>query len=254
MLSNHSMKFKVLACEVFTRELEQLSKDCAHQLDITYLPKGLHDLGQDKMLARMQAEVDAVPAQAFDAILLVYGLCNNGISGLKANNTKLVVPRAHDCITLFLGGRAEYKQEFDNNPGTYYRTTGWIEHESADGAGDETIQQKLGLFMAYEELVEKYGEDNAKYIQETMGSGVEHYSRLAFIQMGVDGEEPFIEQSRKEAEEKEWTFDLVKGSLTLLQRLTRGDWDDDFLIVEPGRSISPTHDDGVVRTSDGPDA
>ena len=53
------MTFKVLACEVFTREMEALSKKCPHELDVSYLPKGLHDLGHEKMLARMQATAPA---------------------------------------------------------------------------------------------------------------------------------------------------------------------------------------------------
>jgi hypothetical protein len=244
------MKFKVLACEVFTREIQFLAKHCVNKVDISFLPKGLHDLGQEKMLARMQEQVDAASGKGFDAILLVYGLCNNGISGLTARDTQLVIPRAHDCITLFLGGRAEYKEQFEGQPGTYYRTTGWIEHESPDGAGDETIQQKLGLFMAYEELVEKYGEDNAKYIQETMGSGVQHYSRLAFIEMGVDGEQPFIEKSRAEAEQKEWNFEIVRGSMTLLRKLIDAEWDSDFLVIPPGETVIASPDDEVVRTVD----
>ena len=241
------MKFKVLACEVFTREINTLAKNCANDLKIEFLPKGLHDLGQEKMLARLQEQVDAASDKGFDAILMVYGLCNNGISGLTARDTRLVIPKAHDCITLFLGGRKEYREQFEGHPGTYYRTTGWIEHESPDGAGDETIQQKLGLFMAYEELVEKYGEDNAKYIQETMGSGVQHYSRLAFIEMGVPGEEPFIDQSRQEAEEKGWNFELVHGSMKLLQKLLAGDWDDDFMVLDPGKTAVASHDEDVIR-------
>lgn len=240
------MKFKVLCCEVFTRELESIAAVCPNSLDIEFLPKGLHDLGQEKMLARMQKVVDESSGKGFDAILLVYGLCNNGTSGLVARDTTLVLPRAHDCITLFLGGRTKYTEQFNSHPGTYYRTTGWIEHESADGAGDETIQQKLGLFMKYEELVEKYGEDNAKYIQETMGSGVEHYDRIAFIRMGVPGEGPFIEQSKQEAVEKGWQFELVEGSMTLLERLAAGVWNADFLIVDPGQAIKPSHNDDVV--------
>ena len=243
------MKFKVLCCEVFTRELEALSVECPHELDVELLPKGLHDLGQEKMLARMQEQVDAASGKGYDAILLVYGLCNNGTSGLLARDTKLVIPRAHDCITLFLGGRDVYSRQFESHPGTYYRTTGWIEHDSADGAGDETIQQKLGLFMQYEELVEKYGEDNAKYIQETMGDGVENYDRLAFIRMGVGGEDEFIDMARKEAEEKEWAFELIEGSMLLLRKLVSGEWDDDMLVVEPGDAIKASHTPGIVDSS-----
>ena len=240
------MKFKVLCCEVFTRELNALSATCPHDLDLELLPKGLHDLGQEKMLARMQEEVDGASGQGYDAILLVYGLCNNGTSGLVARDTKLVIPRAHDCITLFLGGRDEYLKQFESRPGTYYRTTGWIEHDNSDGVDDETIQQKLGLFMQYEELVEKYGEDNAKYIQETMGNGVENYDRLAFIRMGIDGEDEFLDMARAEAEEKGLGFELIEGSMLLLNKLVNGEWDQDVLVVEPGQSIKATHTSDII--------
>jgi len=242
------VQYKVLCCEVFTRELKHLAEKVQYELDIEYLPKGLHDLGQEKMLARMQEAVDAASGRGFDAILLVYGLCNNGINGLVARDTPIVVPRAHDCITLFLGGRGIYAREFESRPGTYYRTTGWIEHESAEGAGDETIQQKLGLFMKYEELVEKYGEDNARYIQETMGSGVQHYDRLGFIRMGVAGEEEFQETARKEALEKGWAFEVIEGSMNILLKLVSGQWDEDFLILEPGRAVRACYTDAVIES------
>ena len=39
-------------------------------------------------------------------ILLGYGLCGNGLDGLSARHTRLVLPRAHDCIGLLMGGTA----------------------------------------------------------------------------------------------------------------------------------------------------
>lgn len=243
------MRLKVLCCEVFTREIDALSKNCANSLDVELLPKGLHDLGQEKMTARLQAEIDRFSGCGFDAIIMVYGLCNNGIAGLTARDTRIVVPRAHDCITLFMGSRELYQKQFEGRPGTYYRTTGWIEHESPDGAGDETVQQKLGLFMQFEELVEKYGEENARYIQETMGSGVQHYDRLAFIRMGVEGEQRFADMARQEAREKGWSFELIEGSMRLLKQLVDGQWDEDFLVLEPGSSVRPTYKNDVISAA-----
>jgi hypothetical protein len=243
------MHFKVLCCEVFTREICLVAADSPHTCDIEFLPKGLHDLGQTKMVARMQERVDAAQGRGYDAILLVYGLCNNGIVGLRSNDTRLVVPRAHDCISLFLGGRRPYAEYHSAHPGTYFRTTGWIEHSDSNGANDVTVQQKLGLFLQYEELVAKYGEDNAKYIQETMGNGLANYDTLAFIKMGLSCEAPFMEQSRREAGEKGWKYVELEGSMRLLQRLMAGDWSDDFLIVEPGKSVAPSYRDDVIKTA-----
>ena len=240
------MRLKILCCEVFFRELCHLVAVTPHRCDVEFLPKGLHDLGTEKMLARMQERVDAVPAGTYDAIVLVYGLCNNGVAGLAARHTPLVIPKAHDCITLFMGNRAQYREYFNAHPGTYYRTTGWLERGDGSGAGEETISQKLGLFMQYEELVRKYGEENAQYIREVMGDGLTNYDRLTFIRMGLDGEDAFRDQTRKEAAERGWAFDEVPGDLGLLRRLVNGAWDADFVTVAPGQRLRPTHDDDVL--------
>jgi hypothetical protein len=238
---------RVLCCEVLFREVCALAACSKHTLDIVFLPKGLHDLGHERMLARIQQSVDDAPPGRYDAVILVYGLCNNGVVGLAARHTPLVVPKAHDCITLFLGGRRRYSEVFAANPGTYFKTTGWCERNDASGAGEATVPQRLGLFLKRKELVEKYGEENADYILETMGSGVEHYSRLAFIRMGIPGEVFFEELSRAEADGHGWTFEPIEGSMDLLARLLNGPWNDDFLVVPPGHSIAASYDDAVMR-------
>lgn len=245
------MRLKVLACEVFFREVCLLAADSPHTIDLAFLPKGLHDLGVERMVPRLQAEVDAVPAdKGYDATVLVYGLCNNGIVGLQARDTRLVVPRAHDCITLYMGDRQRYLDYFNAHPGTYYRTTGWLEHADSTGAGEESVSQKLGLAVQYEELVAKYGEENARYIMETMGDTLQNYDRLTYIHMGLPCEGPFIEDARREAAEKGWTFDRVEGSLDLLRKLIHGNWDDSFLILEPGQAVKATHDTDIIGQGD----
>ena len=240
------MKLKVLCCEVFFREVCHLASACPHTIDLEFLPKGLHDLGADRMVARLQEQVDTASEKGYDAIVLVYGLCNNGVTGLKARDTRLVIGRSHDCIGLFMGDRRRYLEYFNAYPGTYYRTTGWIEHADSGSAGEETISQKLGLAMQYDEMVRKYGEDNAQYIMETMGDQTPHYDRLTYIRMGLPCEDPFVEEAQREAEEKGWTFDEVKGSMRLLHKLIHGEWDDDFLVVEPGEAVQVTYDDGII--------
>jgi len=242
------MKLKIISCEILYRELCLLIAESPHTCDVEFLPKGLHDLGVDKMVPRLQARIDEADTGDYDAILLGYALCNNGVLGLSATRTPLVVPRAHDCIALFLGSRLRHREYSSRHPDTYYLTTGWIERNDASSAGDETIQQKLGLFMQYEELVEKYGEDNAGYIMETMGDATANYSRLAFIRMGLHCEEPFRQAAAQRAQQKGWTFEEVEGSLGLLRKLTNGNWDDDFLVLQPGETLQASYDDGVMRT------
>jgi len=241
------MRLKLICCEVFYREACLLIANSPHTCDVEFLPRGLHDLGSEKMLARLQERIDAAADGEHDAVLLAYGLCNNGVVGLKSPRHRIVIPRAHDCIALFMGDRREYLEYFNAHPGTWYRTTGWYERFDAAGAGDSTVTDTIGLFMQREELVKKYGEENADYILETMGNPLQHYDRLTFISMGLECEEPFRGKAREEAEEKGWTFEEVKGSMRLLRKLIHGEWDDDFLVLQPGETVCPSHDDGVIK-------
>lgn len=240
------MRLKLICCEIFFREACHLLAEAPHTCDVEYLPKGLHDLGTDKMRPRLQERIDEVPESRYEAILLGYGLCNNGLAGLTARHTKLVIPKAHDCIALFMGSRRRYLDYFNSHPGTYYRTTGWYERDDASGSGEETVSQKLGLFLKYEELAAKYGEDNARYIMETMGDSTAHYDRVAFISMGLACEAPFRQRAVEEAREKGWAFEEVTGSLEILRKLVYGEWDEDFVVVPPGQSLRPTHDEDVI--------
>ena len=61
-------------------------------------------------------------------ILLGYGRCSNGLAGLRAGRHRLVLPAVDDCISLLLGSRAPYLEQFTAQPGTYYYTRGWIEY------------------------------------------------------------------------------------------------------------------------------
>jgi len=76
-----------------------------NKIDIEFLPKGLHDIGQAGMSARLKEVLDAVDVSKYDAVLMGYALCSNGLVGLAPRSIPIVLPRAHDCITLFLAAR-----------------------------------------------------------------------------------------------------------------------------------------------------
>lgn len=237
---------KIICCEVFFRELSHLAARSDGRCDVEFLPKGLHDLGTERMRARLQARIDAV-GEDYDAILLVYGLCNNGLAGLRAGATPLVVPRAHDCIALFMGDRARYQAYFDAYPGTYYLTSGWIERDDPDGAGEPTVMQRLGMTQSFAQLVARYGEENARYIQETLGDSTPHYSRLAFIHMGLPWDDRFALEAAARARAKGWHFDSLRGRLDWLAALIAGPWDErDFLVAPPGHTLAPTHGPDII--------
>ena len=242
------MKLKLISCEIFFREMEFLLEQSPYEIDVEFLQKGLHDIPSDEMTRRIQAQVDTASKQNYDAILLGYGLCNNGLDGLVARNVQLVLPRAHDCITLFFGSRQRYKEYFDANPGTFFKTTGWIERdEIADELKQLSIPNQIGMDMSYEQLIEKYGEDNAEFLWEELCNTEKNYSQITFIEMGVEPDDSFENTAKQEAASKQWKFKKELGDLALLRGLLAGEWNSsDFLVVPPHHRITARHDELIV--------
>ena len=208
------MRLKLFACEIFRHEISLLMASTPHQVDVEFLPMQLHASGKVRMKNRLSEYLVAVEENLYDALLLAYGLCSGGIAGLVAGKIPLVVPRAHDCITLFLGSRQRYQDYFFANGGTYFMTTGWFEQDNA---------------LNYEPEMMPF------------------YNKLAFIEMGTEGGNDYEQRARQLAEERHWEYEKITGNLSLLQRLVNGDWNEDFLIVLPGQKIQMAYNDDVIE-------
>jgi hypothetical protein len=239
------MRLRLISCEIFYREMCWAASRSPNQVDLEFLPKGLHDLGAAAMRTRLQAAIDQADPERYEALLLGYGLCGNGLAGLEARSLPLIAPRAHDCITLFLGSRARYLEYFQQHPGTYFHTTGWIER--GRDVPQLSIQQRLGGGRSFQELAARYGEDNARYLMEQLGDYRRRYGRLAFIRTGLEPDDRFRRASLEEAERRGWRFEEIAGDLSLLRRLTDGPWDEeDFLRVPPGGRIAATYREDII--------
>jgi hypothetical protein len=238
-------RFKFIGCEIAFREVCLLAAQSRHIVDVEFLTKGLHDIDRGEMLSRLQARIDAVDVERYQAVLLGYARCSDGVAGLRAPAVPLVIPRAHDCITFFLGSKERYREYFDSHPGTYFRTSGWLEREFArETAG---VMAKLGLDKTYEDYVKEYGRENADFIWQSIGSWQENYTRVAYIDTGVATDLGYEDRTRAEATERGWAFDRLDGDLGLLRRLLDGDWsDEEFVIVPPRGEVASRNDDRIL--------
>jgi hypothetical protein len=238
--------YMLIACAVLYRECYYCAALSNNIIDIKLCEKGLHDIGAAKMSTRLQSEIDDIDPNNYDAILLAYGLCSNGTMGLRSK-IPIVLPRAHDCITLLMGSKEKYLQYFNQNTGTFYRSSGWIERETSSLDNPESTVSQMGI-STYQEYVEKYGEDNAKYLMEILGS-MAHYNKLAYIDTDVGNFQHYKNDVKKTAAEKGWKYEEVQGNIDLLLRLLNGEWDDnDFLVISPGSTSEPSHDESIIKS------
>jgi len=246
-----SMRLKCIACDVLARPVYLSAAQSPHIVDVTLERFGLH-LTPNKLRETLQSHIDAATSRGvYDAVVLAYGLCGKATHDLRAGEIPLVIPRAHDCITLFLGGREKYNREFSQCPGTYWYVQDFVERgESEDiplsiGAYTTSDSEKL-----YAEYVEKYGEDNALYLMEVMDAWQSHYERAAYIEMDIGENQSAESRALADAHRYDWRFERMTGDMVLVKRLLEGDWNkEDFLILQPGQTIEMIGGDEIIRVN-----
>ena len=224
----------ILACPVFRAWLEaNLPGPVAER--VSFLDEGLHARPAGLRQA-IQTAVDGMRQPSL--VALAYGLCGNGLHGVRAGIHTLLIPRSHDCIAILLGSNAAYRTQMDGEPGTYFLSPGWI----------RSGRNPLDEFRAYER---KYGAETAAWL---MDAQFRRYRRLILV--GQDTRE--LDLVRPKALEiaeycARWgmRYEERLGSGEYLRRLVaaltllaatganRADWaQDDILIIPPGGTIS----------------
>ena len=88
--------------------------------------------------------------------------------------------------------------------------------------------------------------ENADYLMEVMGAWQEHYRRAAFIDMGAGNGSAIEQQAQADAARRGWLFERVAGDLVLIRRLLAGDWEKDFLVLQPGEQLTITYDADII--------
>lgn len=239
--------YLALTCEALARLVYRAAASAPAAVTVELFRQGLHDTPK-RLRETLQAQIDAVPAGEYDTILLAYGMCGRSTVGLVARDIPLVMPRAHDCITLYLGSRGRYQEQFDANPGTYWYSQDYLERReegSSTALGAMVIEDKEALRAEY---VKKYGEENADYLLEVMGEWQQHYNRAVFIDTGTTAPDQYEALARKQAQHQGWTFERMQGNARLIDSLLRGDWsEDEFLVVPPGYSLHQNGGDGLIE-------
>lgn len=234
-------RIKVIACKVMLRQLYRLAAESPNTVDILWMEQELHTRPEE-MRRWLQATIDRIEEteSPFDAIVLAYGLCSNGTTGLRTKKTPLVISRAHDCITLLLGDKNKYARLFEENEGgVYWYSQGWLESSLLPG------RERYAALR--EEYAEKYGEDNADYLMEMEQGWMKNYKKAVYIRWpGESGEEEA--HTHSEVDFLKWEFESVPGDVSLLAGLINGPWEEDkYLVLPPGVPVAASNDTGILK-------
>ena len=228
----------VIACAVLALDIKNAAEKLGLEIGVKFLEGGLHDR-PDLLRKKLQAAIDELSAVSrCDRIVVGYGVCGRGTVGIQARNIPLAIPKVHDCIALFLGGDAAYRDEFKKYPGTYYISAGWYEEKT-----EPLSQRKLSAYygdekLNYGELVDKYGEKAAKETFQFLSTWQKNYQRAAFIETGAKPSPKYEEYAREMAAEYNWKYEKIAGHRILIEKLlTASETTDEVLVAAPNHVI-----------------
>ncbi len=229
----------VIACGVLALDIADVARRLKLDISSEYLEGGLHETPAE-LRRRLQEAVDrASTSGQCDLIAIGYGICGRGTVGLRSSAVPLAIPRAHDCIALFLGSDAAYRREFAKYPGTYYISAGWFKEKvqplaKRKGAGKAPRSAQADI----ERLSEKYGPENAQAIVDFLNSWRKNYQRAAVIDTGRAAGKKYVEHAKAMAEEFGWKFEQIQGDVSLLEKMLNAKASSDEILVVPPHHVT----------------
>lgn len=215
------MKTVIIACHTIADELNNLINETGCTYPILWIQSGLHN-SPELLKKHLQEELDHL--SNVDQVLLAFGYCGNALLDLTPPSYKMIFPRVDDCISLLLGS-SRIRKEISGAMGTYFLTKGWLENER-------------NIWFEYQETVKRHGKARTDQIYKLL---LKHYVRLGIIETGAYQLESILETTHAIAETLELKHEVIPGTLNYLKKLLTGPWDEEFVIINPGETVTLAH-------------
>lgn len=215
------MKTLIIACRTIADELNMVASGVGCKYPILLIESGLH-LSPDLLKKRIQEELSRIAN--VERVLLAFGFCGNALLGITPLTFEIVFPRVDDCITLLLGSYGK-RREISREMGTYFLTKGWLDYET-------------NIWSDYQKTLIKYGKEKTDRLYKTI---LENYKRLAVIETGAFQLDSFLERTKYIARDLKLKHQVIPGTLSYIEKLLTGPWDEDFVIVGPGEAVTLEH-------------
>ncbi|WP_411680141.1 DUF1638 domain-containing protein [Clostridium thailandense] len=227
------MKSLIISCHTIKAEVDKVIEETGFEYPVLYMESGLHNEPEKlkKVLQETLNEISNV-----EQVLLVMGYCGNAIMGLRAQEFRLIIPRADDCITMLLGSQKRRKL-VQREAATYFFSRGWLNYWE---------ELEKGVFQDMKRIEKKYGKDRANRLLRT---AYKNYKRVGVIDTGDFELDEIMVKAKQNADRLGLKCEVIPGTLDFIRKFLTGPWDDDFVIINPGEIIVPEHIYGINEVS-----
>ncbi len=241
------MKLLIICCGVLKDELEYISKKVKTNFDILIVPEHLH-LEPEKLKIEIQKLLDETikeptineDTNGYDFVVLAFGLCGGALNGIKTNKHTVIVPKAHDCITFFLGSKEKFNRLFNEYGGKAYWFTKCFLKQGFLPTKENLENKRL-------EYMQKFDEDSASYLIETENTSFSNYNTCAMID---DLKNPSKElKDSVNSCSLEFNWNIIKHCFNdeLFSKIVSGKYNEkEFLVVPPYKTIRQSDNEEII--------
>ena len=207
----------VIACSMLEDEVREAMRQTGRNLPVLWIDRGLHE-HPEKLREELRVRIDS--SNDADVIMLTFALCGNALAGIGSNRATLVLPKFDDCIHILTSGEHGSRGEVDCR--TLYYTGGWLKSDRFIGKD-------------FESCVARYGPKKAGYIYNAM---LKNYRCMQLLDTQSYDMQQYRGMAADTAARLGLAYSEGPGSIRILKKLFLGEWDDEFLIAQPGERFS----------------
>ena len=212
------MERLIISCGMLCDEIKLVCRGKKQVPKIMMLRRALHETPGElrKTLQRLIEE-----HQNVDEIILTFGLCGNGVVGLKSENTRLILPKFDDCISQLLYLPAEGRKERSKvKKGHMYLTRQWTKDREA-------------VLSQCRDITNSYKEEAPEILSEIYGA----YTTVTLVDTGAYTMEKVWERAEQIRDYLPVEIEQEQGSTAILEKIISGAYDENFIILNPGEMV-----------------
>ena len=209
----------ILACSAMSLHVAAAQKTMKTDFPVIEVDSSLHE-NPSKMRQKIIETLEQME-KSIDTVLAAMGFCGGSWEDI-ATDKRIVIPRVDDCITLLLHTDDTWYPNLKQCGHLYLR---------------DDIEGKFSPKSIKKNLCSQYGDSEGSFVFRTwFGS----YTNADIIDTGAYDchSEAYMLEAMENADLMEVTLDYVPWSNLILEKLVSGRWDQQFLVIEPGNTVS----------------
>ena len=209
----------IIACSSLSEYVEYAQKKVGTDHPVYYLDRQYHR-DPAEMRSKVIETIERLPEDT-ETVLVVMGFCGGSWDGVRAP-FRMVLPRIDDCVSLLLQTGDLPISDLKLPKHLYVRALEPAT-ESFKRIFDSLTSDKD------EETKRRYHEDWKRC-----------YDCISIIDTGINDcrREDYFETVKMDADWLDAKTEYVSGGAHLIEKLLRGEWDEQFLVLEPNAAVS----------------